>query len=393
MAIIIRKNRAVEENAQPITLSRVMSFTRTFNPTDSIKPLIEIKIGIDGHATHKDGTPLGTLDLGVQGEHRVKWIKIDLTELRWGTNSNPDYTYKLIFESINEPAIHFEYPFDCDQTGGIFKIPSTITKYAHIYRIALVIVENITPADGGNIVNHTEVFSSYSWEGAVKKSFYDLNALKHALFLDTDQLQGLTKSVVDVALGDNEKAEVIQDISGNNFAYLINEELSLTPRSIGVRNDHFIRYFKLSALYLTNKLNEFDLYLCFEKDGYVYATKFQELASNDAGKDDYDAAAPLVAWIHPAVYRSAGNWNICVVATTEDFTTENDYVTGDFYRFISSPLVGIIDNTGLRYRGQNTGSTTSDDETYLMSNDDKALQSNDGLVIDAAKIGSMEEDW
>lgn len=82
MAIIIRKNKATEAVAQPMTLSRVMSFTRIFNPTDSIKPLIEIKIGIDGRATHKDGTPLGTLDLGVQGEHHVKWIKIDLTELR-----------------------------------------------------------------------------------------------------------------------------------------------------------------------------------------------------------------------------------------------------------------------------------------------------------------------
>ena len=132
MAIIIRKNKAIEAVAQPMTLSRVMSFTRIFNPTDSIKPLIEIKIGIDGHATHKDGTPLGTLDLGVQGEHHVKWIKIDLTELRWGTNANPNYIYKLIFESTTEPAIHFEYPFECDQTGGIFKIPSTITKYAHV---------------------------------------------------------------------------------------------------------------------------------------------------------------------------------------------------------------------------------------------------------------------
>ena len=46
MAIIIRKNKATEAVAQPMTLSRVMSFTRVFNPTDSIKPLIEIKIGI-----------------------------------------------------------------------------------------------------------------------------------------------------------------------------------------------------------------------------------------------------------------------------------------------------------------------------------------------------------
>lgn len=82
---------------------------------------------------------------------------------------------------------------------------------------------------------------------------------------------------------------------------------------------------------------------------------------------------------------------MCVVATTEDLTTENDYATGDFYRFISSTLVGIIDNSGLRYRGQDTDSAT--DDTYLMSNDEKALQSNDGYVIDAAKIGSTEEDW
>lgn len=390
MAIIVRKNKATVSAAQPMTLSRVMSFTRTFNPTDSIKPLIEIKIGVDGHATHKDGTPLGTLDLGVQGEHHVKWIKIDLTELRWGSNSNPNYIYKLIFESTTEPAIHFEYPFECDQTGGIFKIPSTITKYAHIYRIALVIVEEVKTT--GNISSHTEVFSSYAWEGAVKQSFFDLNAIKRAISLETDQLQGLTKSVIEVALGDNEKAEVIRDISGNNFAYLVGGELSLTPRSIGVRNDHFIRYFKLSSMYLTSKLEDFDLYLCFEKDGYIYATKFQELLNNDEGKDDYSADAPLIAWVHPAVYHSAGNWNMCVVATTEDLTTENDYATGDFYRFISSTLVGIIDNTGLRYRGQDTSSTT-DDTTYLMSKDEKTLESKDGLTIDAAKIGSMEEDW
>lgn len=390
MAIIVRKNKATVSAAQPMTLSRVMSFTRTFNPTDSIKPLIEIKIGVDGHATHKDGTSLGTLDLGVQGEHHVKWIKIDLTELRWGSNSNPNYTYKLIFESITEPAIHFEYPFECDQTGGVFKIPSTITKYAHIYRIALVIVEEVKTT--GNISSHTEVFSSYAWEGAVKQSFFDLNAIKRAISLETDQLQGLTKSVIEVALGDNEKTEVIRDISGNNFAYLVGGELSLTPRSIGVRNDHFIRYFKLSSMYLTSKLEDFDLYLCFEKDGYIYATKFQELLNNDEGKDDYSADAPLIAWVHPTVYHSAGNWNMCVVATTEDLTTENDYVTGDFYRFISSTLVGIIDNTGLRYKGQDTSSTT-DDTTYLMSNDEKVLESNDGLTIDAAKIGSMEEDW
>ena len=83
---------------------------------------------------------------------------------------------------------------------------------------------------------------------------------------------------------------------------------------------------------------------------------------------------------------------MCVVATTEDIITGNDYATGDFYRFISSTLVGIIDNTGLRYRGQDTNSTI-DDTAYLMSNDEKALESNDGLTIDAAKIGSMEEDW
>lgn len=390
MAIIVRKNKAAVQAAKPITLSSVMTFSNTFDPTDSIKPAIEIKIGVDGHATNKDGSALGILDLGVQGEHHVKWMKIDLTSLRWGSNSNPNYTYKLIFESTTEPAIHFEYPFECDQTGGTFKIPSTITKYAHTYRIALVIVEEAKTT--GNISSHTEVFSSYSWEGIVKSSFYDLNAIKRALSLDTDQLQGLTKSVIDVALGDNEKAEVIKDISGNNFAYLIGGELSLTPRSIGVRNDHFIRYFKLNSAYMSNKLIEFDLYLCFEKDGYVYATKFQEVPHNDDGKDDYDAEAPFIAWVHPAVYRSAGNWNICVVATTEDLTTENDYATGDFYRFISSTLVGIIDNSGLRYRGQDTNSTT-DDTTYLMSNDEKALESNDGLTIDAAKIGSMEEDW
>ena len=390
MAIIVRKNKAAVQAAKPITLSSVMTFSNTFDPTDSIKPAIEIKIGVDGHATNKDGSALGTLDLGVQGEHHVKWMKIDLTSLRWGSNSNPNYTYKLIFESTTEPAIHFEYPFECDQTGGTFKIPSTITKYAHTYRIALVIVEEVKTT--GNISSHTEVFSSYSWEGMVKSSFYDLNAIKRALSLDTDQLQGLTKSVIDVALGDNEKAEVIKDISGNNFAYLIGGELSLTPRSIGVRNDHFIRYFKLNSAYMSNKLIEFDLYLCFEKDGYVYATKFQEVPHSDDGKDDYDAEAPFIAWVHPAVYRSAGNWNMCVVATTEDLTTENDYATGDFYRFISSTLVGIIDNSGLRYRGQDTNSTT-DDTTYLMSNDEKTLESNDGLTIDAAKIGSMEEDW
>lgn len=390
MAIIVRKNKAAVQAAKPITLSSVMTFSNTFDPTDSIKPAIEIKIGVDGHATNKDGSALGILDLGVQGEHHVKWMKIDLTSLRWGSNSNPNYTYKLIFESTTEPAIHFEYPFECDQTGGTFKIPSTITKYAHTYRIALVIVEEVKTT--GNISSHTEVFSSYSWEGIVKSSFYDLNAIKRALSLDTDQLQGLTKSVIDVALGDNEKAEVIKDISGNNFAYLIGGELSLTPRSIGVRNDHFIRYFKLNSAYMSNKLIEFDLYLCFEKDGYVYATKFQEVPHSDDGKDDYDAEAPFIAWVHPAVYRSAGNWNMCVVATTEDLTTENDYATGDFYRFISSTLVGIIDNSGLRYRGQDTNSTT-DDTTYLMSNDEKALESNDGLTIDAAKIGSMEEDW
>lgn len=390
MAIIVRKNKAAVQAAKPITLSSVMTFSNTFDPTDSIKPAIEIKIGVDGHATNKDGSALGILDLGVQGEHHVKWMKIDLTSLHWGSNSNPNYTYKLIFESTTEPAIHFEYPFECDQTGGTFKIPSTITKYAHKYRIALVIVEEAKTT--GNISSHTEVFSSYSWEGIVKSSFYDLNAIKRALSLDTDQLQGLTKSVIDVALGDNEKAEVIKDISGNNFAYLIGGELSLTPRSIGVRNDHFIRYFKLNSAYMSNKLLEFDLYLCFEKDGYVYATKFQEVPHSDDGKDDYDAEAPFIAWVHPAVYRSAGNWNMCVVATTEDLTTENDYATGDFYRFISSTLVGIIDNSGLRYRGQDTNSTT-DDTTYLMSNDEKALESNDGLTIDAAKIGSMEEDW
>ena len=390
MAIIVRKNKAAVQAAKPITLSSVMTFSNTFDPTDSIKPAIEIKIGVDGHATNKDGSALGMLDLGVQGEHHVKWMKIDLTSLRWGSNSNPNYTYKLIFESTTEPAIHFEYPFECDQTGGTFKIPSTITKYAHTYRIALVIVEEVKTT--GNISSHTEVFSSYSWEGMVKSSFYDLNAIKRALSLDTDQLQGLTKSVIDVALGDNEKAEVIKDISGNNFAYLIGGELSLTPRSIGVRNDHFIRYFKLNSAYMSNKLIEFDLYLCFEKDGYVYATKFQEVPHSDDGKDDYDAEAPFIAWVHPAVYRSAGNWNMCVVATTEDLTTENDYATGDFYRFISSTLVGIIDNSGLRYRGQDTNSTT-DDTTYLMSNDEKTLESNDGLTIDAAKIGSMEEDW
>ena len=390
MAIIVRKNKAAVQAAKPITLSSVMTFSNTFDPTDSIKPAIEIKIGVDGHATNKDGSALGILDLGVQGEHHVKWMKIDLTSLRWGSNSNPNYTYKLIFESTTEPAIHFEYPFECDQTGGTFKIPSTITKYAHTYRIALVIVEEIKTT--GNISSHTEVFSSYSWEGIVKSSFYDLNAIKRALSLDTDQLQGLTKSVIDVALGDNEKAEVIKDISGNNFAYLIGGELSLTPRSIGVRNDHFIRYFKLNSAYMSNKLIEFDLYLCFEKDGYVYATKFQEVLHRADGKDDYDAEAPFIAWVHPAVYRSAGNWNMCVVATTEDLTIENDYATGDFYRFISSTLVGIIDNSGLRYRGQDTNSTT-DDTTYLMSNDEKALESNDGLTIDAAKIGSMEEDW
>ena len=390
MAIIVRKNKAAVQAAKPITLSSVMTFSNTFDPTDSIKPAIEIKIGVDGHATNKDGSALGILDLGVQGEHHVKWMKIDLTSLRWGSNSNPNYTYKLIFESTTEPAIHFEYPFECDQTGGTFKIPSTITKYAHTYRIALVIVEEAKTT--GNISSHTEVFSSYSWEGIVKSSFYDLNAIKRALSLDTDQLQGLTKSVIDVALGDNEKAEVIKDISGNNFAYLIGGELSLTPRSIGVRNDHFIRYFKLNSAYMSNKLIEFDLYLCFEKDGYVYATKFQEVPHRDDGKDDYDAEAPFIAWVHPAVYHSAGNWNMCVVATTEDLTTENDYATGDFYRFISSTLVGIIDNSGLRYRGQDTNSAT-DDTTYLMSNDEKALESNDGLTIDAAKIGSMEEDW
>lgn len=395
MAIIIRKNKTAVQKIQPKTLSQVMTFSANgnFNPSDSIKPPIEIKIGIDGHATNMDGTPLGTLDLGVQGEHRVKWMKIDLTNLRWGNKTNPEYIYKFIFESITEPAIHFEYPFDCDQTGGIFEIPSTITKYAHIYRIALVIVEKVQAT--GNIAAHTEIFGSYSWEGAVKSSSFDLNALKRALTLDTDQLQGLTKSVIEVALGDNESTQVIQPIdnNNNNFAYLADGELSLETRSIGIRNDHFIRYFRLNSPYMTDKLAEFDLFLCFEKDGYICATKFQELANNDDGKDDYDAAAPLIAWVHPAVYRFSGEWNMFVVATTEDLTTDNDYLTGDFYRFISSTLVGTIDEGGLRYRGRDTSSTTSDDTSFLMSNDDNVIVSSDHLVIDAATVGKKGEDW
>lgn len=322
-------------------------------------------------------------------------MKIDLADLRWGSASNPNYLYKVIFESTTEPAIHFEYPFEVDdQKLGIFKIPSTITKYAHTYNIAIVIVEEKTTEGGGNVKNHTEVFSSYSWQGQVKSSAFDLNAIKRALSLDTDQLTGLTKSVIDVALGDNEKQEVVNDISGNNFAYVLADgSLSLTAKSIGVRNDHFIRYFKMEADYFTHKLDSFDLFLCFEKDGYVYSTKFQELPNNDDGKDDYSAAAPLIAWIHPAVYRSAGNWNMFVVATTEDLTTNNDYASGDFYRFISSTLVGIIDNTGLRYRGQDSGSTSSDTESYIMSNDDQVIVSNDNLIMDAKIIGSHEEDW
>ena len=104
------------------------------------------------------------------------------------TDTYDKIRYKLIFEITTEPDIHFEYPFECDQTGGIFKIPSTITKYAHVYRIALVIVENIEPTNEGNLPTHTEVFSSYAWEGAVKKSFFDLNAIKRALYLESDQL-------------------------------------------------------------------------------------------------------------------------------------------------------------------------------------------------------------
>ena len=72
MAIIVRKNKAAVQAAKPITLSSVMTFSNTFDPTDSIKPAIEIKIGVDGHATNKDGSALGILDLGVQGEHHVK---------------------------------------------------------------------------------------------------------------------------------------------------------------------------------------------------------------------------------------------------------------------------------------------------------------------------------
>lgn len=79
-----------------------------------------------------------------------------------------------------------------------------------------------------------------------------------------------------------------------------------------------------------------------------------------------------------------------VVATTEDIDTGDDYATEDFYRFISSTLVGII-NTGLRYRGQDT-SPTIDDTIYLMSNDENTLESNDGLTIKTTKIGSTEED-
>lgn len=74
MAIIIRKNKAATMNANvaPLTLANVMTFSAAFNTDSSIKNPIYIKIGVDGNATNEDGSALGLLDLGVQGEHKVK---------------------------------------------------------------------------------------------------------------------------------------------------------------------------------------------------------------------------------------------------------------------------------------------------------------------------------
>ena len=295
----------------------------TVNPDGSIQSIAKINWSwSEAEQKYVPGQPEPITDavLGMQYDHRVSWLEFDLTNLRWGKDETATggglkeedynkYVFKLYFQSL-DGTFSRNYIFD----GKTFYIPSSLTRHAAKYDIILTIINQHKLEPGFNHYNvegENETFVSNMFTGTVIRSAYNPNSFV-PIYLDTNQLKVLSKTPVDGALADDGKLIV------SNF-------------KIANKKDNYITYIGFPYEFITSKVEDFTMFLCFEyedeTDPGVKKVKATRLEPIDPNDEYDDQTYQYIAWIPYEVSKNAGTYNVMICGFYGEYVADGDEST------------------------------------------------------------------
>ena len=302
--------------------------------TEAVKQSVEITYDELGYPN------VGTVDLGVQYDHRVTWLHFNLDKLLWHLDEergytentrNNYYTFKVAFSKINgtEASEASVWEFD----GYDFEVPRGLTKEAGLYQIVLIIEEYQYDDLVGNIKIETEDFLerfvAKPIRGRVAETFYDPTFDISDTVTETDQEAALVKPKILCTLTDN-----------GTFAP--------DTRELGQKHDSFIRYFKFNPRRISAHLNDFYLFAIFKQGDKFHYSMFEKTSPDDP-YDDYSVSYPVIAWVPREVYQSEGLWQVAIIAFTGDFDDINNIEedNGNYYFYVSKEVKMTVANNNL----------------------------------------------
>ena len=290
--------------------------------TEPVKRGIEIKYDAAGQPNVQ-----GTVDLGVQYDHRVTWLRFNLDDLVWHLNKQKGYTdktkynyyiFKMLFTNLTTKETKV-WEFN----GRDFEIPREVTKDTATYSVILAIEEYQGDEVKGNIkdeeVSRLERFVAAPFKGKVAKSFYSPELDITATIEESDQKDNLVKPAI---LG------TLTDMGA----------LSVETTEIGQQFDNFIRYVKFNPRNITAHLNDFFVFAIFNKGDKFHYSLFEQTVADDPF-DDYSESHPIIAWIPSGVYQEAGTWKMAIIAfagNLNDINSGKNDADGDYYFFVSN---------------------------------------------------------
>lgn len=372
MVKVIRRKNVLTQQAEELVTStqpvlRTFALSRTSSrliqePENAIKKDITIKFDAYGNSTVNEH------NIGLAFDHRVTWLRFDLDELIWNTETSLDddyteetkydyYLFKLAFKNLTNEEISI-YEFD----GKIFQIPRGVTapislqKDGHItedinYEVLLIIQEkNMDDPDYGNVKDVQETFVSQPWTAKVEKSSYVPGALERQS-TESFQLHSLTKPPIVCKLSDIGIFDINHKILGN-------------------KKDDTISYFKMGEE-VTAHLLGFNVFMRFEHaDGELIYRQWEDTTLDEP--DDYVETNPHILWVPSEVTSKSGEWTLTIIAYCGYFDLDTETKEDD----INTSLAEIVlDQTTADANGNAEGEieepiiNTTEDYYFYVSKD------------------------
>lgn len=364
----------------------VQEIDGSFIFAESIKPSIEIKYDRDGYPTIEQNTPDGAselfVDIGVQFDHRVKFLNFNLEDLLWKGQKKEEqnklttqefleqhnrYTFKLAISNENSKETTM-WEFD----GFTFEIPRIITKNPGVYNFTLIIEEYQRDDNENKDAGNIKISSPYFIERFVSKPFkgrilpssyrpeYDLTIFK----LETDQLSALTKSNIPCSLNDE-------------GLLIINNTTDGT--AVGEKLDNFVTYFYFDWEKITSHLKDFTLIMTFKHKEQLCGSLIERI---DTSKDSKDTdLSTAIAWIPSEVYQTPGEWIVSIIGFAGNLDHINDpyEYNGDYYFYVSKEAKIYVSDNNLTQADMSRDTILSV-SLRLLTSDNKAIITADDSI-------------